>query len=278
VYFKWLRAGWPHGFRRQKFISIVVLGMSVALGALTAILGATVGSFLNVAILRTHAERPVTGRSACPYCHKALRWWELVPIMSYLWLRGRCQRCHHRLDIQYPFVELLTAILFVQVLQDTNTLFVSLGVVIVVAAMIAIGVYDLRWSAIPDSFTIALGVGALILMVTRSMPWTEAVIGAVAGGAFFSAQYFLSGKRWVGSGDIFLGIALGVLLGWRMLGLALFLAYMFGTIMALALLLRKRLKLSSAIPFGPFLVTGSFLAWQWGEEIVTWYFDHALFL
>lgn len=251
--------------------------MALSIGILAFVFGATIGSFLNVVILRTHTGHNIRGRSACPHCHKPLRWWELIPILSYIFLGGHCQRCHRRLSPQYPIVELLTALIFLDLVVWLGVTPTVLAAAVVAVGMILISVYDFRWSAIPDHFTAVLGIGAIAFVLLRPMPLIDAAIGAAAGAIFFGAQYFLSRKRWVGSGDIFLAAALGILLGWRMLGLALFLAYMIGTVVALVMLLRKRLKLDSAIPFGPFLLAGAYLSWHWGETIVNWYFGHALF-
>ena len=109
------------------------------------------------------------------------------------------------------------------------------------------------------------------------VPLIDLGYGLVAGAGFFGLQYFLSRGRWVGSGDILLGGALGLLLGWRMLGLSLMLAYFIGAIIASILLLAKLKKSQSAMAFGPYLVLGGFMAWLWGEQIINWYFNHALF-
>lgn len=251
--------------------------MPVIETGLVAAIGAAVGSFLNVVILRTHANRPVTGRSACPHCGRRLRGWEMVPILSWLWLRGACRRCKHRLDMQYPVVEALAAAGFVAVAWQSGWTVATITGWAVIATMILVSAYDVRWASIPDAFTAAFALAAVADVVANGRPWIDALIGAAAGGIFFGAQYLLSKRRWVGSGDIFLVAALGVLLGWRMLGLALFLAYLVGTVAAGWWLLRRRLRVSNTIPFGPWLLIGGYAAWRWGESIIEWYFAHAIF-
>lgn len=244
---------------------------------LVGALGAAVGSWLNVIILRLQSDRPWwRGRSACPHCGRPLRWFELVPIASYLWLRGRCRSCRRGLSKQYLIVELLTAVGFSLTWWVWPSGWSLLAAWAVVGTMILVGVYDARWSLIPDSFSLALLAAAVLVVLLSRSAWLAAAIGGLAGTLFFTAQYLLSRRRWVGSGDILLGLSLGLLLGWRLLTLALFLAYLSGAVVAVGLILARRLRLSSTMPFGPYLLASGFTAWLWGGQIIDWYFRHAL--
>lgn len=240
--------------------------------------GLAAGSFLNVLILRTHkATSPWLGRSKCMSCGHTLSWHELLPLASFLWLRGKCRHCRKALSWQYPLVEAGTAVLFVLVASRFGLTWWTLWGWMVASIMVAIAVYDARWSLLPDSFSISLAIAGFGMAAALKVPLIDIGIGLVAGAGFFGLQYFLSRGRWVGSGDILLGGALGLLLGWRMLGLSLMLAYFIGAIVASILLLTKIKKSQSAMAFGPYLVLGGFVAWLWGEQIVEWYFNHALF-
>lgn len=246
--------------------------------AVTLVLGLCIGSFLNVIIFRTHkATSPWRGRSKCMQCGQKIHWYDNIPLLSFVWLRGKCRSCSKSLSWQYPLVEVGTAIFFLLVTWRFGFTWWAVGAWVVTSVMIAIAVYDARWSLLPDSFSIALAIAGCVFALLSGVPPVTLVLGAVAGAGFFGAQYLASRGRWVGSGDILLGGALGILLGWRMLGLSLFLAYLIGAAVASVLLLLRRQKGNSAMAFGPYLVLGGFIAWLWGEQLVNWYFNHALF-
>ncbi len=241
-------------------------------------LGAAVGSFLNVVVERTRAETsPWRGRSACPHCGRTLAWFELVPIMSWVALGGRCRTCRTRLAVQYLAMEILTAACFLLVWQVYGLSWVTLVGWGVVMAMIALATYDAKWSLLPDEWSLALaGLGIVVALATdRSI--LDILAGGVIGAGFFAAQWVGSRGRWVGSGDILLGFSLGLLLGWRMFGLALLLGYMSGAIIASIQILRKKLSLQQSMPFGPYLLGAGLIAWLYGSDIVQWYFNHAIF-
>lgn len=245
---------------------------------LTALIGAAVGSFLNVLILRTRRqESALTGRSRCLRCGATLRWFELIPLLSFGWQRGRCRHCKTKLSWQYPLVEILTAAGFVLAVAVFGFRWTMLLDWLIVGALIAVAVYDWRWALLPDAFTLGLAVVGLVGAWSHGLAPTDILLGGLAGAGFFGLQFVLSRKRWVGSGDILLGAALGLLLGWRMLGLALLLAYFIGALAASVLVLMKRRRTSSSIAFGPYLTLGAFIAWLWGPRLIDWYFNHALF-
>lgn len=243
-----------------------------------AVIGLAAGSFLNVLIIRTHRElSPWKGRSKCMSCGHQLAWYDNIPLVSFGWLRGKCRYCTKTLSWQYPLVEFATALLFVLIAWHFSATWWMVLALLITMLCVAIAVYDWRWSLLPDSFSIVLGLAGAVFALVTGISWLDVVLGGVIGAAFFGLQFALSRGRWVGSGDIFLGGALGLLLGWRMFGLALLLSYFIGAIVASMLLLVRRQKMGSAIPFGPFLVLGGFVAWLWGQQIIDWYFTNALF-
>lgn len=249
----------------------------LAIGVVLAV-GAAVGSFLNVIIIRTKTGTGwLSGRSQCPHCGQTLAWFELIPLLSFAVLRGRCRKCHQVLSWQYPIVELLTAATFWLTAAQFGWTWTLLAAWAVTATMILIAVYDARWALIPDSFTLALALAALAFGLLVDFPWIDRLLGTAAGAAFFGLQFLLSRRRWVGSGDILLGGALGLLLGWRMLGLGLMLAYLVGAMAAAGLILSRRASHRSSVAFGPYLVVGGFAAWLYGPVLIDWYFNHAIF-
>ncbi len=247
------------------------------------ILGAIIGSFLNVIILRTHQNSSIVfGRSHCSQCRHQLCWYELVPLISFLFLRGKCRKCKGVLSRQYLLVELATALLFVVVTYYTSNvaLLVSgdwvtivswLRNLFVVCVFVVIFVYDLRWQLIPDRFTLpALGVVTLANIIL-GMAMVPMVLAIAVGGGFFLLQFILSKGGWIGGGDIRLGALIGAVVGWPVVVVALFLSYIIGAVTLAPLLFSGRARLGAMVPFGTFLVIGALLSMMWGHDIAQWY-------
>lgn len=256
----------------------MVLIEPAALLTAAALFGLAIGSFLNVIIIRTHlATSPWRGRSRCVQCGHGIAWYDNIPLVSFTWLRGRCRHCRTTLSWQYPLVEAGTAIVFLVVAQQFGMTWWTLWAWMVSALMIAIAVYDARWSLLPDSFTIALAIAGFGFTLASGASLLSLLIGAAAGVAFFGLQYLISRGRWVGSGDILLGGALGIMLGWRMLAVSLQISYLIGALVASILLLIRRQTAKGAMAFGPFLVLGAWVVWLWGSVMVDWFFSHVYF-
>lgn len=252
--------------------------MPVLAQVIVFFLGAAVGSFLNVVIERVHqGQEFIRSRSACPHCRHILRWFELIPVVSFLIQAGRCRRCGHKLTWQYLGLEILTGLCLVLVMSYATWPWAVLAGWVTISGMILIGVFDGRWGLIPDGFTLVLIVGAVASSLITARPLMDILLGALAGGLFFYGQYAVSRRTWVGSGDVGLGIGLGILLGWRMLGLALLLAYLVGGLMVALIVVSRRRSIRDTISFGPYLMGGGLAAWMFGERIVEWYFQHAIF-
>lgn len=248
--------------------TLLLSGSIVAL-----LLGAMVGSFLNVVVLRTAAHRSfVAGRSRCSHCGRTLSWYELIPVGSFVLLGGKCRTCKKTLSVQYLLVEVVTATAFALVWMRFGWSLMTVAAWLVTSILIIIAVYDARWSLIPDSFTMALAVAAISVLVLGSIDIPSTILGIAVGAGLFTLQYALSRGAWVGSGDILLGGVLGLLLGWRLMLGALGVSYILGAITTMPLLLRGGGK--RMIPFGPFLALGSWVVWLWGAELWQWYLLH----
>lgn len=244
---------------------------------LFGILGLFVGSFLNVVVLRTHSGKSfVAGRSECPQCHKQLAWYELIPILSYIFQRGRCRSCGKQLSAQYPLVELATGILFacLYVFWGTNgTLAVfSLVVWLVISSLLMVSaVYDWRWTLLPDSFTLpAIGASLLYVVVLSTYfgqhVWLVRGLGALVFAGFFAALWAVSRGSWLGDGDIRLAIIMSLMLTTPQLITAAFFSFNIAAVASLFLLATKRKTRKDVIPLGPFLIAGTFIglfAGQW---------------
>lgn len=247
----------------------------VLLGTILAgLLGAAVGSFLNVVVVRTASKESFTkGRSKCPHCGHQLAWFELVPILSFLGLGGRCRSCKKTLTVQYILLEAVTAAVFMAVWLTFGYAWMTPIGWVVSSAMICIALYDARWSLIPDSYTITLAVLVLGLLIYQRADPIDHLVGVAIGLGLFGVQYLISRGEWIGSGDILLGGVLGGLLGWRVTLGSFALAYILGALVAIPLLLIKR-QVKQAIPFGPFLILGAWLGWLWGPWLWQWYLLH----
>ena len=240
---------------------------------LSLIFGALIGSFLNVIVLRTAGHRSfMTGRSRCPNCGRTLTWFELVPVFSYVMLGGRCRTCKKNISLQYVLMEVLTATTFAIVWLRFGWSLMTVTGWLVTATLLIIAVYDARWSLIPDGFTASLVVAAATVTILGPVNWLNIFLGVVIGAGVFFFQYLVSRGTWVGSGDVLLGGALGLLLGWRLVLGAIGLSYILGAVVAMPLLLRGGAK--KMMPFGPFLALGSWLVWLWGAWLWQWYLLH----
>lgn len=243
------------------------------------LVGVCLGSFGNVLIDRLPVGRSLVGRSRCDGCHRALSPLELVPILSYVVLRGRCRTCGTRIPVRVPLVEICSGIIAAIVMVQygnaaaANAVIVEGGrewplfqVLLLVGlwALFIIAVIDLRTRTIPDVLTLTVAAAGL------SLHWLQSgfipIVPALIAGGFFAVQWIVSRGRWVGSGDIFLAGAIGILLGtvtatvWMLL-----LSYIVGAAVAIVLLATKHLRRGDMIPFGPFLVLAAFLVVVCGD-------------
>lgn len=242
---------------------------------LVIILGLIVGSFLNVVVYRVHKGVGfLVGRSYCPHCKHDLGFFDLIPVFSFTFLLGKCRYCRKPISWQYPLVEMATASAF-------SLLYLQFGLVpsffvylIYTAFLIIIFTYDFRYYLILDKVTIPAMVVALIFsLFVLKISALSLLIGAVIGGGFFWLQFVISRGKWIGGGDIRLGIVMGLMLGYQKLLVALFLAYVLGSIIGIILIIFGRKKMSSQVPFGTFLSASAFIIFLCGSTIISWYFN-----
>ncbi len=262
------------------------------------ILGALIGSYLNVVGLRFSRDEGFRasrrGRSRCPHCDKTLKWYELIPLLSFLIQRGRCRVCHERLSPQYPIVELITGLVLVFVPWQLGWSPLTILWMLAFILFILIAAIDLRLGIIPDKLNVLLvllGLSAVLLAYFDSSPdvsflgsyallfqlgegnfLVHRLAGVAFGLVFFGSIYLLTQGKAMGLGDVKLAGALGLFLGWPDIVLALVLAFLVGSIFAIPLLLMKRKTLKDALPFGPFIVAGVTLTFFFGYHIINGYF------
>jgi len=263
--------------------------LSIIIGVLLFFFGASVGSFLNVVIYRTRTGKSwVSGRSQCESCKKQIAWYDNIPLFSFAVLRGKCRRCHKILSISHPIVEGLTGTLFVwwylvgffffQLSQQPFTMLQPLFWLVVGIVLLFIFIYDYRYYIIPDWTVVALTAMALLyrialvlagIMRQEDFFWT--VFGAVAASGFFYFIWLVTKRKGIGFGDVKLAAPLGLLMGWPVVWVGLWLSTVVGAVVGLLLILFGKAQFGKPIPFGPFLIIGTLLALLWGDTLISWY-------
>lgn len=237
-----------------------------------ALFGAGIGSFINVVVDRVQAKQSLGGRSRCPHCHHVLPWFCLIPVISYLALRARCHFCAQPIALQYPVVELITAALFVlAAIWFWSQPWVLLWHCGMIAFLIMIFLYDLKYYLIPDVFSLPGIALALIGQLAFGTPLWNIALGMAVGAGVFMLQHLVSRGRWIGGGDIRLGALLGAYLAWPLTVVGLFFAYMFGAAAALTMLFLKKKKFGDVLPFGTALAAATVFTVFFGEDMLWWY-------
>ncbi|PIR74861.1 MAG: hypothetical protein COU35_00095 [Candidatus Magasanikbacteria bacterium CG10_big_fil_rev_8_21_14_0_10_47_10] len=239
------------------------------------IAGLLLGSFLNAWVWRTRHMFALSGRSVCPACVRVISWYDNIPIISYIVLAGNCRHCSSRIPLSYVFVEAWLPLAFVgtAVLSDSSSLTAALAFQwFIIFLLTFVFIYDAKYRLILDRATTIPAVilfGAFWYLGIHT-PQTM-LIGAVVGAGFFWFQYVLSQGRWIGGGDMRLGFFMGVVLGWPLILVALFLAYIVGAAVGVGMLALRKKDLQSATPFGTYLSAATLVTLLWGQRLLDWY-------
>lgn len=263
------------------------IGMTIVFPIVVALLiGVIVGSLVNAIVLRTKSGLPLMSRAKCIRCVEPIAWFDLIPVLSYFTLKGRCRRCSAAIEWQYPAVEAAMGILFAlfaaRILlgvgipgfvttSEYGLLFIRDAVISVF--LVIIFLYDFRFTVIPDRFSIPAIIAAILFNLALGAAGWSLLLGGLALGAFFAIQFLASQGRWVGGGDIRIGMLMGFLLGLPIGVLALFLSYIFGALGGLYLVGAGHRRLDSHVPFGTFLAMGTIIAMVCGQELLVWYLN-----
>ncbi len=248
------------------------------------VFGLIIGSFLNVVILRLNTGRSVvSGRSKCAVCSTTLRWYELIPVFSFLGLRGKCRSCKSQISFQYPFVELITGVLFVilytriflQQGLDLYSWVAFLFSIIVAALLIVVTIYDLRHKIIPDKIVYPFIVLSFVSIVWKvatipSFSFLNALLAGFLLAAPFFFLWFFSKGRLMGFGDVKLALGVGWLVGIAGSISVFLLSFWLGAIIGLLLLgVSRSYGMKSEIPFAPFMIVALAIVSLWGVTIST---------
>jgi leader peptidase (prepilin peptidase)/N-methyltransferase len=266
----------------------LILEQDFILSIVTVVFSLLIGSFLNVVIVRLPRqihwqwEKDEQGAAAppgiawppshCPSCEHTLSWWENLPLLSYLLLRGRCRTCGTGISLRYPLVEGLTALLSLIVVLKLGPQWSTVAALVLTWALIALAFIDLEHFLLPDQITLPLlAVGLLVNAIGGFTDPLSALIGAVSGygilWAIYHAHRALTGREGSGYGDFKLLGALGAWLGWKPLLPVILLSSSVGAAIGITLILLRRHQLREPLPFGPFLAGAGWLVLLWEKEL-----------
>ena len=245
----------------------------------SALFGAIVGSFLNVVILRLPRENTsiVFPASHCPKCEHPLAWYENIPVLSYIVQLGKCRHCKTSISLQYPIVELLTAVLTMALVDRFGLSLATAGYFLFTAALVVIIFIDIELQIIPDSISLpGIVIGFLFSFVNPYVGWLDSLIGIVVGGGILYAVatlYFLLRKQdGMGGGDIKLLAMLGAFLGWQSLPFIVFASSLTGSIVGLLAMSVQKKGGQTRIPFGPFLSLAG-IVYMFFSKWIIFYFN-----
>lgn len=246
---------------------------------ISILIGLACGSFINVVISRLKIDKAGQNtldwqnkRSYCMKCKQELAWYDLIPIASFVLLKGKCRYCEAKIPAYHIVVEILSGLIaFLLYYQFGITVF-SIASFVISLLLLAILVYDWQTKLIPDSLLkLALLVGILLQiynLALQNITWLDLLLGAIAGGGLFYLLYIISKGKWLGFGDVKLGLVLGLIVAWPKIILLLWLGIVIGGLIGSGMMLFGNAKLKSKIAFGPFLIIGYYLVLFWGPELL----------
>ncbi len=253
---------------------LLVTGITIFL------IGLVIGSFSNVCIYRLpRNESVIFPASHCPACNQSIKWYDNIPLLSYLLLKGKCRYCQSRISAQYPLVEFLTGFIYLALFLFYGLQLKTLVYMLFCSALIIITFIDLKEQIIPDVISLPLLViGFLLSIFIKNISPIDSLLGILSGGGTLLlvaiVGSYLFKKEAMGGGDIKLAAMIGAFLGWQLTLLSLFLGFFFGAIVGVVVLIKNKGKneKSDSIPFGPFIALGSVLTLFFGKAILNWYF------
>lgn len=234
------------------------------------VFGAIVGSFLNVCMIRIPiGEDTVKMKSHCMSCGVPLRWYDMVPIVSYLLLQGRCRFCKAKISVQYPFVEAANGFLYVAVALVRGLSADALLCCFLVSALLVLSVIDFRTYEIPFGVNLFILVLGLLRSALHYTHFFHYLAGFLAVSGVLSILYYASGGRAIGGGDVKMTAACGLFLGWKLMVLAFVLGCILGAVIHV---IRMKVRgASHVLAMGPYLSGGILIAVLWGDRILSWY-------
>jgi len=286
----------------------LVRKMTFLLNLFLFLAGTAVGSFINVISLRYQPEekilskRTIGGRSRCPYCHKELKWSELIPLLSFLWQKGKCRECGRFLFWQYPIVEFLSGLIFIlvpikilttnyQLLTADYQYLISAVWILIFELFLLIAIIDFRQYIIPDQLNLSLAFLGFSLLILNQFTnsgsflgyygavinpfsniWLNHIFAALIAMLFFGILIILTKGKGMGWGDFKLAGALGLIFGWPDILIVVALSFIIGSLVSVFLMLKKKKTMKDIVPFGPFLIVGATIVFFFGYQLINLYF------
>lgn len=241
----------------------------------SAVLGLIMGSFLSMLIPRLHNEEKgiFLGRSHCTTCGHKLSFLNLIPFFSFIFQKGKCSFCKNKIPFFYLLIEIFSALTFILVALSETEIEQVIGKFLLFSVLIFIFFYDILYKEIHDIVMIPGIILALFYGFFSNKGLDASLLGAALGGLFFFAQYLISKGKWVGSGDIRIGIFMGLILGPSLTILSLIISYIIGSLIGIFLLIANKANNKTTIPLGPFLVIGTMISYFAGYKIIDWYMN-----
>jgi len=244
--------------------------MTIILIIIVFLYGITIGSFLNVCIYRLPAGQSVIlTRSHCTKCEKDIRFYDLIPIISYIFLNGKCRFCSEKISIRYPIIELLNGILYIIAFLKFGISAETILYCLLSSVLLVIVIIDYEHQIIPNELvivTIAIGIFYNILKGEI----VHQIIGFFAASSILYLIAIIS-KGGIGGGDIKMVAAFGFCIGWQKILLSLFLGSLVGSVVAIYLMFYKNYNRKTAVPFGPFIAIGIYISIMYGTDLINWY-------
>jgi leader peptidase (prepilin peptidase)/N-methyltransferase len=248
--------------------------------SLIFVFGMCIGSFLNVCIYRLPTSKSIVDppRSICPGCNNPIRFYDNIPVLSYIWLKGRCRNCDASISFRYPMVELITGVVAVGLLFKFGLSLEGLVYFVFISSLLVITFIDLDHQIIPDIITLpGIPIGLVASFVLPQISFKSSVLGLLMGGGslwLVAWAYSLIAKRdGMGGGDIKLLAMIGTLIGWQGVIFTIFASSVMGSVVGITIMLIKGKNMKFAIPFGPFLSIGAIAYVFLGSEFIAWYFS-----
>jgi len=261
------------------------------------VLGLCCGSFVNMLVYRTAVEyglmkskgvrknkdgsflKMLGGRSFCDGCGKQLHWYENIPVVSWVGQKGKTKCCQKKLPVLYPIVEIIVGLLFLvfslefeffNQIQNLNfqTVIYSLIGLTIITFLVFSAVFDLKYMILPNFSTIILVSSALVLWYSGHFGESNYILAAAGAFGFLGCLYWITKGKGMGFGDVKIAVFMGLFLGGQKTILAFYIAFVFGALISLVLMVFKKANRKTLIPFGPFLILGTLVAWFWGNQII----------
>ena len=245
-------------------------------GMIIFVIGLVIGSFSNVCIYRIpRNESLVNPGSHCPQCNKPIPFYDNIPVISYILLKGKCRSCGQPIPLQYPIVELATGLFYLALYLFYGLQLITIIYMILCTLLIIISFIDLKERIIPDVLSLPfIAIGFIVSFFLRTLSPIDSLLGILAGGGSLLiiaiAGTYLFKKEAMGGGDVKLAAMIGAFLGWQLTLLSLFLGFFLGSIIGVIVLIINKGK-SDIVPFGPFIALGAMLSIFWGHAIIHWY-------